>query len=157
MAKKSGVKLRFFATEFIDAIDDEVMGVILRVRNRYIRIVQEMMRLPKTGRIYRIGKTPTKGDKEAGRAFRSHQASAPGESPAIMFGRLRQSIVSEVTRLFPAVWETVVGTSIKPAPGQDRSYPQILEEGSTNIEPRPMWRPALEQLRSEADELVKGK
>lgn len=157
MAKKASVKLRFFATEFLDALDDEVKGIITRARNRYVRIVQDMHRAPKTGRIYNIGKTPTKGDAAAKRTFRSHQASAPGEAPAVMYGRLRQSIVSDIQRLFPSVWEAVVGTSIKPEAGQDRSYPQILEEGSTNIEPRPMWRPALEQLRSEADEIVKGK
>lgn len=150
-AKKAGVSLKFFHNEFVRAIDNEIRDYIVAVKNRYIRILNDMMRGPKTGRIYNVGKTPTKADRAAGRNFRSHQASAPGEAPAIDTGRLRQSIVSEITKRFPMVWEAVVGTSIKPAAGQERSYPEILEFGSAKIEPRPMWRPALEKISAEAE------
>jgi len=157
MARKAAVSLKWHGAQFLHVLDDEIKGIIVRTTRRYQRILQDMMRGPKTGAIYRVAKTPTKGDRKAGRSFRSHQASAPGEPPGIWFGRLRQSIVSEMNRIAVGVWETVVGTSIKPEPGEERSYPQMLEEGTVNMEPRPMWRPALEQVRSEADQLIKGK
>lgn len=84
--------------------------------------VKNEMRGPKSGRLYRRGS-------------RTHQASAPGQAPAVDFGQLINSIqvehVSDTT--------SKVGTSIE--------YAMPLEFGSRRVAARPVWRPAIEKLR----------
>lgn len=63
-----------------------------------------------------------------------HQASAPGESPAIDEGTYVNSIQSEVEGL-----QGVFGTNQERGPA--------LEFGSVHIEPRPHIAPALEAIR----------
>jgi hypothetical protein len=69
----------------------------------------------RTGRIYPRGK-------------KQHQASAPGESPAVDTGQLRQSVVS-YTEEFGDTIRAVVGTPLK--------YGAILQYGTERIKPRP--------------------
>lgn len=80
------------------------------------------MRAPKSGRLYRRGSG-------------THQASAPGQAPAVDFGQLINSIqvenVSELTSL--------VGTNTE--------YAMALEYGSRRVAPRPVWRPVIEKMR----------
>lgn len=84
--------------------------------------IKNAMRSPKSGRVYRRG-------------GRSHQASAPGEAPAVDMGQLINSIqvtnVSELT--------SVIGTNVRHA------IP--LEFGSRKMAPRPIWRPTVEKWR----------
>lgn len=83
----------------------------------------------RTGRVYRVTKTG-----------RLHQASAPGEAPAVLFGRLRQSIAfTEPTWPEPNTVTASVGTNV--------AYARRLEFGGLDsrgvkIEPRPYWAPA---------------
>lgn len=78
-------------------------------------VVRETKRLietgNKTGRIYRI-------------RGRFHQASAPGEAPANLSGRLARSGDYKVNGLFLRVGETV-------------NYAKFLEDGTRKMAPRP--------------------
>lgn len=82
----------------------------------------DLLRAPKTGRIYR-------------RRRRSHQASAPGEAPAIASGGLL-SAVSQSPR-FPS---PLIGEISIPV-----EYAEALEFGApaSNLDPRPFVRPAV--------------
>lgn len=91
--------------------------------------VKKEMRAPKSGRVYRRGS-------------RSHQASAPGQAPAVDYGQLINSIqVDNVTEL-----KSTVGTNVE--------YAMPLEYGSRRIAPRPVWRPVIEKLRKPFAEAV---
>lgn len=92
------------------------------VRNEMIRL---MMQSPHTGRFYR-------------RRGVTHQASAPGEPPAVDRGFLVNSISTS--------YDTVqlAGRINVSAP-----YFLALELGTENIEPRPVARPALVNKRAE--------
>lgn len=86
--------------------------------------VKMEMRAPKSGRLYRRGAA-------------THQASAPGEAPAVDIGQLINSIQSEnVSDL-----TSLVGTDVE--------YAMALEFGSRKIAPRPSWRPVTEGLRDQ--------
>lgn len=77
----------------------------------------------------------TKGQRRANR-------SKPGEPPHVDTGRLLNSITSERKGLMAKI-----GSTIKPAPGQQASYPLILELGlSASLRgERPFLRPALKK------------
>lgn len=85
---------------------------------------------PKRGRIYKRGS-------------RTHQASAPGEAPAIDYGALVNSIsvVSEGDLL------KIVGTNIE--------YAAVLEFGGAHIAPRPYFGPAFEAARPDFEKGMK--
>lgn len=71
---------------------------------------------PRSGRIYSRGKD------------RTHQASAPGEAPAVDHGELRNSVTTEVIR----------GTSeIRGIVTVNKEYAAALELGTEKIRPRP--------------------
>lgn len=81
----------------------------------------------RSGRIYRVS-----------RKGRLHQASAPGEPPAVMFGALRQSITST-----EPVWD---GWQVSCEVGTNLVYARRLEWGGVDrrgirILPRPYFEP----------------
>lgn len=88
---------------------------------------------PRTGRTYIVSKSGP-----------PHQASAPGEPPAVLFGRLRQSITHS-----PPVWDGwVVSTEV----GSNVVYARRMEWGGIDsrgirILPRPYFAPTI--LREE--------
>lgn len=91
--------------------------------------VKVSMTEPKTGAIYV-------------RQGRAHQASAPGQAPAIDFGFLANSIqVGEVT----AREATVVAGA---------EYALYLEMGTRFMSPRPFMRPALEGNRERIRQII---
>lgn len=84
--------------------------------------VKTEMRGPKAGRLYRRGSG-------------THQASAPGQAPAVDFGQLINSIqVQHVTDL-----TSTVGTNVE--------YAMPLEFGSARAAARPVWVPVIERMR----------
>lgn len=109
----------------------ELREALYRTVKKHINVVRDRIRMSmrkkKTGRIYWI-----KGKK--------HRASAPGEAPAILTGRLYRSIVPKMApskiqaRIMPKVF-----------------YAQWLEEGTKNgrILPRPYMTPAFDDTREE--------
>lgn len=84
--------------------------------------VKNEMRAPKSGRLYRRGS-------------RTHQASAPGQAPAVDLGQLINSVqVENVSELTSKV-------------GTNTEYAYGLEFGSRRVAARPVWRPVIEKLR----------
>lgn len=69
------------------------------------------------------------------RGGKAHQASAPGEPPAIDTGNLVNSVFSEKS----GPGQAVVGASAE--------YAEYLEFGTSKMAARPFLRPALEKVR----------
>lgn len=89
--------------------------------------VKTLLSQPGRGRIYRISGQRT-----------IHQASAPGDPPAVVFGRLRSSYTWQAGQ--DAQGDFVdVGTNQKKAPH--------LEFGTRRMRPRPHLRPAIDQTK----------
>ena len=94
-----------------------------------------MSKDPKTGRIYR--KPYTKHAK--------WQASAPGESPAVVTNTLKGSITHEVF---------TDGADIVGRVGTNVEYARILELGGSKIAARPYLAPSLFKMRKAVKELL---
>lgn len=75
---------------------------------------------PKSGRFYKVSKTG-----------RRHQASAPGQAPAILTGFLTNSILTD----FPRATEGVITIGAE--------YAEYLERGTRRMAARPFVKPAL--------------
>lgn len=88
------------------------------------REIQEQLQGQRTGEFYKVSKT---GEL--------HQASAPGESPAVLSGDLRGSI------------STAPGEQNAPFyyVGSDKEYAPHLELGTKRMEPRPYFVKAVER------------
>ena len=99
-------------------VDDAVVGSAIELRGDVVKRIQ---RGPATGRTYVRGQV-------------SHQASAPGESPATDQGGLARSVIFDKVAQMSA---TV---------GSDLVYAAVLEFGSDRIEPRPAWVPEVELM-----------
>lgn len=100
-------------------------GVVRGTEAVKTRMVERIMQPPKTGRIYK-------------RNTVSHQASAPGESPASDTGRLAQS----VTTSYDA--QNVVGyVNVATA------YAEALEFGTPRVAARPYARVSLAEKAEE--------
>lgn len=126
----NGGELRWFGPEFLRTVEDTyVKKMLLRATTEVETIIQNMMREPKHGRVYRISGTKA-----------TYTASAPGEAPAIRTGRLRQSIRHVIAKSGPGEWTALIGTTVN-------LYPSLLEQGTKNMSARPMWKPALEKLK----------
>lgn len=68
----------------------------------------------------------------------TYTASAPGEPPAVQTGRLRQSIATEISN------DGMVGKV-----GTTLDYGRELEQGRSNMAPRPWLKPSFEQSENE--------
>lgn len=77
-----------------------------------------------TGRIYTRGK-------------RTHQASAPGQTPATDYGHLVNSIASRLVSASATRAEAEVGPSAE--------YAEALEVGTARVAARPFMRPAVDE------------
>lgn len=74
------------------------------------------------------------GGPKTGRAYGDHQASSPGQAPAVDVGTLINSIVTDAK---PGALTATVYTPVEYAPH--------LEFGTVRMEPRPAWVPAAER------------
>ncbi len=82
---------------------------------------------PKTGKIYIVRR---------GKRTRRHQASAPGEAPANLTGKLRKSVGFKVRG----------SRQLEFGAGLDGvNYAGFLENGTTRMEPRPYLRPSIRE------------
>ena len=73
-----------------------------------------------------------------------HQASAPGQAPAVDTGRLRANIDSV---MMPGNQRVLIGTP--------EDYAPYLEFGTSRIKPRPFFRPAVYRYRGNNDLMKK--
>ncbi len=124
-------RAEFFTKDILNGVNSRIeramRQTVILVENR-VKLLQTG---PKSGRWYRIGKSPTKQVRAIGRRGRSlggrwYRASAPGEPPAIRTSRLYKSVTSSV-QAKPGPrgglgWLGEVGTNVK-------DYPKSLEEG----------------------------
>lgn len=108
-----------------------VGAVVQKTAMRVERRAKDSMQLSHSGRRYQRGK-------------KSHQASAPGETPAIDTGNLVNSIGNKMTG--PASAEVFVGAE----------YGAALEFGTSKMAARPSLRPAVDaEQQGFIDEMMK--
>jgi len=119
---KIGKKLMGVVKEIPDPVTRELVIGANDIRNT---IIDSMQRGKKTGKKYRRGK-------------KEHQASAPGEAPAVDYGELLRSIMFDVREM-----EVEVGNEAG-AP-----YGKFLETGTEDIEPRPWLEPSVAKYKEE--------
>ncbi len=131
-------------TGVVSIIDDRFPALTSKMRSEVAAIVrdaiqsleervEESMTWPKSGRLY-----PRPGG-------RIHQASAPGEPPAVDTGKLIKSIQSEME-----------SETIGVVYSDDVEYAPYLEYGTVRVAPRPFMAPAAEYIRPQfLDELSK--
>lgn len=111
-------------------------SVLEKVGRMVTNDLKRLLAEPGSGRIYKVGVSPTKSDVKAGRKFRSHQASSPNRPPASDTGHLRRSYTYAVTLDGKAV---EIGTQVLYAP--------YLEFGTRKMKPRPHLRVAINRQR----------
>lgn len=99
-------------------------GVLLKNEVRRL-----MTASPRGGRTYLV--------RPRGQTQKRLAASAPGQPPAVLTGRLKRSVQFKV-RLTSAGFEAAVGSN--------RVGAASLEYGNKFTKPRPAWRPALENV-----------
>jgi len=116
---KVGRKLNKAAMEVPGEVAQELTIGANEIRNT---IITSMQKEQKTGRIYRKSKNV------------EHQASAPGEPPAVDTGELLRSVMFDVHKF--AVEIGVAGGG---------PYAEPLEFGTKKMEPRPFIDPAVEK------------
>lgn len=125
--------------EFTKSLDEIIRKKILKLAQRYERILQGLFRTAKHGRIY------THGSVE-------HRASAPGEAPAIDTAALAKGVTHSDPQKTNGEWSIDFGESIESGRAEIAA---MLEWGTSKIEARPAWRPALEQLKQESEAALK--
>lgn len=123
--------------EAMQRLDALMHKRIIKIVARYERNLQEMFRLAKTGAIYRRGS-------------KTHQASAPGEAPAIDTGGLSQNIAHEIKQVSLGQYKALIGVTRVIPIGRVLA----LELGTLDgrIKKRPAWVPAVRQLRQQVKE-----
>jgi len=125
-------------------VRDRIRKTVLKTGYRVEQRIKESMEEPKHGRVYRseteVGFTTKSGKQVSFTAHKGgateHQASAPGEAPAVDLGHLIGSVKTEMTGpLTAVVSEDGIGA--------------YLEFGAekAHIAPRPHMGPALETVR----------
>lgn len=82
-------------------------------------------------------------EPKSGEMYGSHQASAPGESPAVDLAALVNSIQAE--RLGPMKWAVTT----------NQEYAPVLEYGGVNMSPRPFMTPAADAEGPQYEKKVK--
>lgn len=106
-------------------------------------IIVETLSQPGSGRIYNKTRTTqarddkgrfVKGSKTTSKV--AHQASAPGEPPAVDTGQYRQS------------WQVRKRAQAEYAVGTNQERAPALEFGSRTIAPRPHARPSVETFKA---------
>lgn len=87
------------------------------------------------------------GSPGTGRVYKGHQASAPGEPPAVRTGTLRRSIQIDLSGLSNKRNPSVrVGTNL--------AYARYLEFGTRIMAARPFMRPSLAAVRMRAPKIM---
>lgn len=144
---------------------------LVTIATRYMRNLHALFRGPKTGIIYGAERvvnfiaavddgsgafpfrtvefTANKGKALGGKGRKGHkvhQASAPGEAPAIDTGALAKSVTYQITETAKDGMALDIGVSIQSGRAKIAEW---LELGTTEIAPRPAWRPAMAMIEAE--------
>lgn len=123
------------------AVGQDLERRALAVENAQKRLLS----LHGSGRVYTTTFwTDARGRLRRGRARVPHQASAPGEPPAVDTGLLRASIGHTVATDAEGLYAEI-GSGGGVAPGV--KYAAYLELGTSKMEPRPYLRPSIDAAR----------
>lgn len=117
--------------------------VVKHLDNVSIRIMRQVRAAAKSSaiRIENNARQDILMGTKTGRWYGSHQASAPGESPANWTGLLVETINRKPVDGYQLLWEI----------GANAEYAGYLEEGTRRMAPRPVWVPSLNE---EADRFI---
>jgi len=152
------IDVRALIEEVRPQMEPAMKGVLLILEGE----IKRRLRGKRSGRMYRIN--------ARGRKPRFHQASAPGESPAQLYGNLRNSVGHEGPRWIGMYTiEGVVGPGLGQAPrgGQPdpaKAYARRLELGGVSttpqggvvrILPRPYMEPATQSALPKIDRFLR--
>ena len=126
---------------------------MLTAQIKYAEDMHETLSQEPHGRYYMNAGTPFWYEVPGPRPG-AHRASAPGEPPAVLTGKLRDTIKSKKVSLTETRYEGAVST--------DAEYAALLEFGGINeeghmVEPRPAWLPTLVLNREKYLKAVTGK
>lgn len=126
MARDVKIDVKLNLAEFVKVTDAAASRVIRAFALRTVERMKAAFKLPKSGRVYRVSRTG-----------RTHQASAPGEAPAILMSFLQDSILTT----FPTAREGVIAIGA--------AYAPYLEYGTARMKPRPYIAPAIKETIAE--------
>jgi len=145
-------EVKWSGEAFEKEVDRAVQKTLRSLADRFVRIIQELFRDPKHGRIYgAIGAIRAlqrfAGGLRKTRPGGVHQASAPGEAPAIDTAALSKSVTYDIAKVDDE-WAVEIGPSMQSGRAKIAGY---LEFGTSRIKPRPAWRQALQLLLSEGE------
>ncbi len=137
-------KLRRLPVEGRKGVTDAVAKSALAVKSDAQRSIE---RGPKTGRVYTTYfYTDAQGRlRKVGRRGKPHQASAPGEAPALDLGGLVDSIFDEIS-------ENGLAAEV----GTDLDYGTYLEFGTRKMAARPWLQPAFERNKEKIKARVRN-
>ncbi len=123
--------------EYIEAVKQQIDDNMTKLTNEYQADVKDKLDVPpaRTGRTYR---------NIAGKEH--HVASAPGEPPAPLTRALIESIETNI--------EGDKGTSWMSHVFSDKPYALYLALGTSKMNARPYWRPALVENRDKYAEIA---
>jgi HK97 gp10 family phage protein len=83
----------------------------------------------------------------SGRTYGGHRASAPGETPAVQYGVLVNSINTELVSSSPTSAFAQVGTGVE--------YAEPLEFGTSKMEARPFMRPGYDNNERQIENTIR--
>lgn len=126
MARDVKIAVKLNLAEFVKVTDAAASRVIRAFTLRTVERIKAAFKLPKSGRVYRVSRTG-----------KPHQASAPGESPAILTGFLQNSVLTT----FPTAREGIIAIGA--------AYAPYLEYGTVRMKPRPYIAPAIKETIAE--------
>lgn len=143
-------------------IKDGIVVGIVNVAQKMMVVVRKRLSIPGTGRRYRVAKGKKRGRNQRARGW--HQASAPGQPPAVLNNHLRESwTLVPPPRIGGATTEKMGFAYIDENPskgtvvyilGSNIPYARALEYGHGRVAARPYIRDAVELLRPFVPELI---
>lgn len=137
------VKVKADRSKYLHAIGVELVGAI-----------KEELSKPGTGRIYRRPRRDRAGKVRKTKTGKTvygkpHQASAPGEPPAVDFGALRNSIHYVERR-----GKGIVGTNMRKAPALEFGTNRAGKSHKVRIAKRPFFRPAKARVEKKMGRVI---
>lgn len=141
--------------------DGLVLGLV-NVAVQMQKFVRKRLSIPGTGRRYRVARGTRRGRNQRARGW--HQASAPGQPPAVLNGHLRNSwtlipparIGGATTKDqgFAYIDENRGNGTVLYVLGSNLKYARALEYGHGRVAARPYIRDVVEGLRPLVPELI---
>lgn len=123
----SSVSYKSYVPELQDALEEHLRANLQRAILIWERSLKLTLTGRRSGRIYNVPGTAI-----------PHQASAPGEAPAVLTGVLRNSYQSEVSEKAMVAYL-----------GSELDYALWLERGTTKMEPRPAIEPSFKAVEDQ--------